>query len=345
MWDQPGLVAHEVPCLAEGRIGTKPAWAEEPPTFHFASLLLKFGGFSDLYVKILPLLCLSFLLFGCLRLLELLDPKTAQNRALMSAFLLLTPFIYVHAARFVPDMLMLASLPWFLYYYIAGRHRLAILVAVLAVTTKATAYFLVAALMAAHFAYGNETPEKKLVLALGYTSSVLPMLLWLAWLRWNGIDNPFFGAAVDFSRHTGGSDFSLLASPGYWGRFFTWVIGKGISIPSVLLLLWGLRGWKEKPGWEKALYLTSAAIVPYWIVVRGPQYSAPWYSFPFLLPLMILAALSFRRLERRWLQLCALALLAASSITKLSFSSDVGSNVGFRVADRPVQISCRPQNL
>jgi hypothetical protein len=156
--------------------------------------------------------------------------------------------------------------------------------------------FLLTASLFAYW-YFTAATKKKALLIISLALAATPMALWLFFLRFSSIDNPFFGDHFTLSRHTGGSDFALILSRAYWKRFFTWVVSRGVSVPIFLFFILGLLKLRTKILSEKILYLSAMAVVPYWILVRGPQFSATWYSFPFLVPMLVIGSIEILRVR------------------------------------------------
>lgn len=345
MYAEGSIVAPNLPCYGGTSLGTKTTWAEEPPVFHAIGIALKAIGFDQAYVKLLSVLSSTLLAAGIFALVAQAAPSAMAAHPFIGLSLVLPlPFLYIHFARYLPDTLMAAFLAFFLLSWQRRNYALAILLAFLAVTTKATAIFAIGSAWLAYALFSRDPLLKRAYWGAALLSSVIPMVAWLYFLFRSGTDNPFFSGDINLGRHTGGSDFHIVFTSAYWARFFTWVVTRGVSIPLFLTVVITLFRWRRLTEASKFLAVTALGIVPYWIVVRGPQFSAPYYSFPFLVPLAALAIAQLLSARKTYWAYASVAALILTSAGKLEYSLDPDVTLG-GVYGRPIQLSCARQGI
>lgn len=344
----PGLVGVDIPCLSSaGAVRTWPRWAEEPPTFHGLAVLVR-AITGPLYVKLVPLFCALAWAAGLMALVRRWRSKMSREETFAAALCLaFTPMIGLHASRILPDTLAAALLVWATVFMLRERWVWAATLLTLSVTTKALTVFGAAAFAAGYFlANPRLAVTVRLRPALLTAMAALPMLGWLLWLKVEGIPNPFFSGALDLSRHTGGGNTQVLFTGWYWLHYWSWVVLQGASIPLAALAL--RHAWRKSRPWSKStpemrwalVYLAGSPL--YWALVRGPQYSAPWYSFPFLTPFALLGVVGLLELKKRWLRWGIVAWVVGMTLVLTGLRADLRGNLDLRTSlvARPTFLSC-----
>lgn len=334
------LIGKNIPCVdLNGKVQLQPLWAEEPPVFHGLAWVLKEIGFGNLYVKLTPFLCVLFWIWGVMTLLKNLEPQVfAKKKTWIFGVLLSLPCFFIHAGRPLPDLLASGLLVFSVGFLWKEQLIPFFILSCLASLTKILVWpaLICAALGFVIFKRSN---WKWLVLA---GVSVLPSLGWFIFLKMNQIPNPFFKTQLEFSRHLGGSDYSVLWTFKYWSRMFNWWVIRGISIP--LFFTAGLFLLKKKlrfrSPFDLSLFLWALGLFPYWIAVRGPQYTAPWYSFPFLTPWILFGLLGLLQIRSAKWQTAIVFAILLCSLPKVEWTLKWKDALSFSVQNRPVQLSC-----
>ncbi|HTL13348.1 MAG TPA: hypothetical protein VL588_12720, partial [Bdellovibrionota bacterium] len=339
---QGGVAASHIPCVWTPE--AKPAffrqWAEEPPLFHYLGVLLRNLGFTLSYHSLLPWLLTLTTLAGLASWISVWTPLGP----LQLASLALLPALAIHSTRYIPDHLMLAALVWGLALWCRDRRGWGLALFTLAVTAKATAAFALLGLgLGEVMAHPSRLRPRELgAWAVRGSLTCLPFAAWLYYLHAKHIPNPFFEDSVSLSRHMGGNDWGILFTGRYAWRFVLWNGLRGVGLPLFLLALDGvwrvLKRWKETEPRARVLTVFVVTTFLYWIIVRGPQFTGPWYSFPFL---PAWAAMGFLALPRRpaWLAPAALAITAAHALALAALGPPAQSALfsKWNPADMPVQ--------
>jgi hypothetical protein len=284
-----------LPCphLVQSSLSERP-WAEEPPLFHFLGALLKLIGIKSAWV--LPII-LHLLLWPLLLLIFSKFESTRDQKWWWSTFAFLSPAWVRYGVQFMPDTLAIVFLlcafhesirkdsqSWKFYGF-----------STLAITTKALNVVPLLGIFLAGVFLKQKSRIERVKHLLLFALCSLPLVLWLGILKWNDIPNPFFLKADSTElRHTG--SLSLLFEAKYLSRFVTWNFIKGAGFVASAVVLWGvwqgLRSRFEVNFYPKTLWAWIAMLLPYWLFVRDANYVHDYYSLPFVLGLMIFAALT-----------------------------------------------------
>jgi hypothetical protein len=266
-------------------------WAEEPPIFH--GLGAVFLGALDAPPWLLPLL--SFFLLG-VALFKLLEGAALrrEQRALVAILALSAPALSRYSVQFLPDLFATALLTLGMAEWLAKRRWVSAALWALAVTTKVLVIFPIAAFFVAEgYLEWRRNRRFGALLGRGIFCALLciPFLAWLYLLKTRGLPNPFRFGSVAENRHSG--SWGLLASPGYWARFVTWIMIKGAG-PVLFVCSWlKLRKlWPRVPESGLALCLISwtVGVLPYWLLVRQGNFVHDYYSLPFVVPFALCGA-------------------------------------------------------
>ncbi len=354
MFSRPHWIGHDIPCITStGALSSKPLWAEEPPVFHALGAFLKWVGFTNIYGKLLALLsCIAWALgtFACLQTL-LLKPLQGERRTWVLLAIFFTPMIMMHGAQPLPDDLMAAFLAWSLYFFFRRSLFSAFVLATLAVTLKALPIFPILPVILGYLFLDQTGPSfrRRFAWATIAGLTVVPMALWLGYLAHQQIDNPFFSDHFSLSRHTGGSDLGVIFTFRYWWRYFTWMFYQGVSLPIAILSWIGLgkiaSRWKQSSSNERILFIYACFSPVYWAVVRGPQFSAPWYSFSFMFPFTILGCRELALLKNSYARAAIALLVFAYSVVSITPTSDLRRTLFFDVSARPIELPCGKQGI
>jgi len=143
--------------------------------------------------------------------------------------------------------------------------------------------------------------------------------------------------------HMGGNNFAVLLDPHYWERFWIWNFRNGTSIILMLTAfyqVWKLRtSWNQESWYIRTVTIWALGVIPYWIIVRGTQATAPWYSFPFILAWSLLGVMGLFKLKPRW-RYGAVCMLAVLSLTQVGWTLNFRENLNFNIKTTPIGLSC-----
>lgn len=314
----------------DGGVSNYATWGEEPPVFHLVGLAFK-QLMGDWSLKILPLLCYVFLVIGFSKIL---------NSSEMAVVLLLSfiPSLYIHASRFIPDVMAMALALWGIHYFLSKKYNWAFLLLTLAVTSKALVIIPLFFLCGATLLFDSESRSSKgffSLLAFGLT--IIPTLLWFYYLSHNHIENPFFVTDVNLAYNAGGSNWAVLARSKYWSKVFQWYFYRGIGLSLLGLCLYGVFSKKIILSTRmKIVGLTALMFLPNVILLRSAQTTAPWYSFYFQIFFIIFGMEIFKTLEKKkqW-ALCVLQVLITIGFLKYNFNFSPAP-----YAEAAVQVPC-----
>jgi hypothetical protein len=279
-------------------IGKYPAWAEEPPVFHYVALFLK-SILGDNSLRVFPLICYFFSITGILYFIkELTDGNTLSR---LSMYLAFVPSLYIHASRFLPDVFAMTLMIWGIAFFLKKRFLLSWCLMILAVTTKALVIVPLFSLVLVYlFLERKNINLEKLSIMSSFGLTIVPTFIWFYILKSNGIENPFFKINISIAHHSGGSDWSILIVKKYWSKIFQWHFYRGIGIASLAVLIHAYAKKRSEFCFnEKLVSVAAMLFLVNVIVFRGPQISAPWYSFYFQVLFIFAFSFAFIKLKSK----------------------------------------------
>ncbi|MCK5882301.1 MAG: hypothetical protein KAG61_01325 [Bacteriovoracaceae bacterium] len=341
------ITGEGLPCVTDSIRHLKSSWLEEPPLFHFAAVIIREIAPGFLYAKLLPLLCLIASSIGLLKLTDPDKTNTKLNLYLTVLIAAFTPIIYIHGVKFIPDSMAFTLTIWSLYFIKKDSIKLAFTLCVLAAITKVLCIFAFFVFFVGYLFYA---PKRKTVLsrfALGtlFGTAIVPMLFWLYYIKTNNYDNPYFPVGeLNFDHHTGGSDFSVLLSGKFIGRYLTFSITRGIGFVGALTLMvyFFKRGRKliKSEDWFDKVMLVSLLLQPlYWIIIRS-QTSEPWYTFHCIIPLIYFVIKGILSIENKKLRVIVALVHCALSISLVPYSTNMKDNFIDSIKDKYPHLSC-----
>ncbi len=327
-----GLSGRDIACRdpATKIRGTHAEWAEEFPVFPYAAVAFSKVLPGDAWRRWTP-----WFFFGvgwCL-LGFILNRHAFAGRSefleILALYALL-PIFVIHATKTLPDAAVLtlslvgialflssrkvASLPWF---FLAG------LVKPLALAT-------VGPFALGWMLFGSESPKRRALWGLvAGGATVLGVLSWIGYLYAADVDNPLIrNAAYRAAMAPGEIVASAIPAGAYFSRYFTWIATRGLSWPIFLLALAGglaiirmnRREFSALPTFVRVASVMALFSPVYWILVRGPQYSGPWYSLYVMPGLFTLGAFAYARIPKLSWRVLIAALVLASSVTKVDWT-------------------------
>lgn len=300
MQNNNGLVAHDFACYEPDRKTSQyKTWGEEPPLFHYVAMSFKFI-LGDWSLKLVPLLCFVFSIWGLYLIIGTLTQTSFEEKYWILIPLTFTPSFYIHTIRFLPDNLALTFLVFGLYYFIKNQWKLAWILFLFSTTTKALAIVPVAFLCLFYLIEYRLSWKKNLPKLLGFSLCLIPTFMWFYYLHKNNISNPFFETGNMIPQHAGGSDFSILQTRKYWSKIFQWYFYRGIGILWLILFMVSFFKKIELRSMTKILAQTALSFIANVILLRGPQITAPWYSFYYQIFFIIVAGTVFIKLSNKW---------------------------------------------
>ncbi len=285
MFQHRSIIGHNIPCYTPDKKQTLlyPTWAEEPPVYHILGTIFFFFHAENYLYKTYSLICFLLFIIGLYKLITLIVPTEHNyNKIILLLLICFQPYIYIHAHRPLPDNLAIVFLIFTIFFYIQERYGISILLATLAVTTKALAIFPIFFLCVGNMLYDNKPFRKKVIINLLHGLAVIPFFMWLYYLQYHHIYNPFFEHTVGI-HHTGGNNYSILLSKNYWSKLFSWIVIRGVN-PIIFLtgIFYLAISYKKQSKLNRYFQILFIGHIIYILIIRGPQRTAPWYSFYFL---------------------------------------------------------------
>jgi len=329
------VYAKDLPCYNQsGENGYYKAWGEEPPVFHLTAIVFKIL-FQNYSLKILPLVCYFLTILG---ILFFVKPVTDNHTLfLLTAYLAFVPSLYIHAMRFLPDVLAMTLMIWGLSYFLKKKFFLAWVLFLFAVSTKALVIIPLSFLCLINLLIHKENKTiKKFLIFLSFGLTIIPTLIWFYFLKINSIENPFFKSSISIAHHSGGMDWSILFVAKYWSKIFQWYFYRGIGILSLSLFIYNMfKKYKLLALENKVLTYGSLLFILNVILFRGPQISAPWYSFYFQVLFLFSFAISFIQLKKK----TQILFVLVNFILSVGFlHAGAYNKIGYE--DSPIQLPC-----
>ncbi len=332
------LFGQNIPCSSWGTTpsGENLKWAEEPPLYHVIGVVFNKLGLRSINYKFMAFISYLGLIIGLLLNFNLLTINV-KSLPLKTLAIVSMPFVMIHAHRPLPDNMSVMFLSFFLYFFLKKNKPIAFVFATLAVTTKALAIFAIFSVCLGElFAYKKQWKEnffKNLLFAL----SVIPMLLWLYYLKENSIPNPFFADSLGV-QHSGGMNFVDLTTRKYYSRIFSWTAVRGVGVFIFVLSIFTAIKMKVKEPQMKILIWGILGQILYIVIVRGPQRAAPWYSFYFLPFYFLVFAYWSNLVGKKWFSAIVIINLI-SSLSFLRYTTEFEENL-FKQTPKHAGIPC-----
>lgn len=330
------LYAKDLVCYNKDKsLSTYKAWGEEPPTFHMVGVVFK-KLFGDLSLIVLPLTIYVLILWGLYLVLKELN--NSKKLSLVMAIVAMTPSLYIHAARYLPDTLSMMFLVFGLLFFLRLNWYLAFLFFLFSVTTKIIAVVPIVFLCLFTAIYFYKEDKKLFFKLLLFSLTMVPNFIWFYYLYDQKIENPFFPLTNVHFHHTGGSNFDILLTSKYWSKIFQWFFYRGIGLIFLLVFLKELFSFKKLERWQKILLLTSLTFILYVTLIRGPQISATWYSFYYQVFFIVVGAralLNYSTKINLWI--FVITLIYCAGFLKYSMPTNI-KKPSFK--DAPVELPC-----
>lgn len=355
-----GLAGRDIPCidLKTGQAATRARWIEEFPLFPYTAVLFEKILPGETYQRWTPAFFHLLCWIGVCLLLRRFFIRDPKKQWEVYALYGLLPIFVIHETRLIPDpaVLSMGLFGIYLFTTLKGAQRfLGFLFLFLAGLVKPLVLALVAPFALGYALFSRERPLKRWTLGiLAGASTVIGLGVWMAYLWVSDIDNPLLrdsvyrsqSALADGVSGAGAGLFTLS----YWSRYFTWVVTRGVSWPLFALLLVGLfrfiRNWKGAKAPERIAVIMALFSPIYWALVRGPQYSGPWYSLYIMPGFLAVIALVYQDIHRVWVRGLIALLLVLASVTKVSWTldalKDYRAPVGTAFENAGTVIDCNP---
>ncbi len=324
-----GIAGIDIPCrTSDGDLQTKQKWAEEFPVFHYVAAGLAHVLPGETYRRWTP----ALFHLGCFFLILSLGRFVfrPENRLEAASLFALTPIFVIHTTKLIPDIATLFFGLLAIRVFCTRHAIFSFPLFFLAGLMKPLALALVAPFALGYALYIDLPVARRwrsgmaagLFVALG-------ILVWVSVLTYFDIDNPLLrDSAYHVEESAGKASIGMPAtsalgtfSTAYWSRYFTWVASRGLSWPLFLLALAGIAKnlfhWRFVSGKERILTGMALFSPFYWAIVKGPQYTGPWYSIYVMPGLFGVAALTLFRIRHEGARWGIFLLVAASSIAKI----------------------------
>jgi len=310
-------------------------WAEEPPIYHlFGALLLSAG----LQQPAWPSLIIS-LAIGLVVLFFLSSFYKYRGKRLALALLvcLSVPIFWRYSYQHMPGILALFWLCLGSYSLGKGKTLWALILFILAVTTKALVIFPITGMWFWSFViypwiHQKRVPQLKSFLSfiLGLALCIAPFLAWLFILKETHVPNPFDFSEPLKSRHSG--DWQILIEARYWERLLLYAGPRGVGIPLLFGFLYSaraiLRKWRKPDYIEGLLLCWALSVLPSWILVRSGSFIHDHYFLAYSIPICLLGFRAIEHIPRVPIRLLVLWLSILSGVYyPLSYRWKVSSQI------------------
>ena len=200
--------------------------------------------------------------------------------------------------------------------------------------------------MLAYFLFSTEKNYKiRFFISSAFGLSIVPFTLWMLYLGFADIANPFISQETENTVHSGylaGVDEIVVLTRRFWTRVLSYTSVKGISIPLFICFLLYLKSLKNQnfSSFQKRLIPTIAiGQLAYILIVASPQLSSPWYSFYFL-PFYFWGGIYYLRNKSINIKLFVLTLMVVSSLSFGRYISPSLSNLKVEVASFGGAVKC-----
>lgn len=321
----------------DGTAGIYSRWAEEPPIFHLFAIPFKLI-FGELSLKLIPLFSYVLNVIGVYFIAQKLSEVESKFNYLLLTALCFTPSLYIHAIRFLPDNLTLTCFIWGLYFYFDQKKFLSVLLFLMSVTSKILPIVPLFFFCIFHLYFYKKDFKKNFLYYISLGATIIPAIIWLIYLKKELIPNPFFDVAGGVPQHVGGANFEILTKYKYWSKIFQWYFYRGIGL--VWLFCFILYLAKDKfrnfTSNQKVMILTAITFLLNVIILRGPQITAPWYSFCYQVFFIAISGVYFLKLSPKW-QKTLVILSVLQSVFFLRYELHPKEQ---KFSDAPVEVNC-----
>lgn len=285
------ILGKSIPCFnQDGSHSVLKKWAEEPPIYHILTSIFYISGLDMYYYRffgISMMLLLSSIL--TVTYYQLFKKNDKKDFYFILSTALIQPYVFIFATRPMPDILSLIFLVLFVYFFIKRNYKLSFAFSLLAVTTKVLAIFPIFFFILAYFLLSKRNNfTERLLISSTFGLSIVPFIVWMLFLKYAEIPNPFISSETDNAVHTGyfaGVEEVVIYTRRFWTRVLSYTSLRGISIPLFLCFLLYLKNLSSLEVSKFRKFLLPFLVLGhlfYILIVSSPQVSAPWYSFYFL---------------------------------------------------------------
>ena len=358
-----GIAGREIGCrdFATQVPGFHRRWVEEFPIFPYTAVAFSKVLPGDTWRRVTPWFyhAIAWFLFAWI----LFRHAFGERREFLEVASLyaLLPIVVIHATKAVPEPAIISLGLAGLALFLTGRRVGGAVFVFFAGLAKPLVLALVAPFALGWILFGEPGTKRRFLAGMGMgVAAVAGVLAWIAFLYFSDIDNPLirsaaYRAAATTSAESNGVGAAMPMAQ-YWSRYVTWVATRGVSWPGIVLVIAGLfqlfrnRGaaLREAPVFVRVATVMALFSPAFWFLVRGPQYTGPWYTLYVTIGLFTIAAYAYLRIRSEAARFAIALMVLASALPKVSwelsaidvYRAPMGS--AFRNPDNHVDCSVQP---